>query len=136
MTFYPPKKWKAKTILVIRFDLSYMGAASRFFRQFFRQTVSLHWQVVRLLPVPSGCQNCDMQEKFMNWQEVHYLNYLAFLLVSIHAPMICIDIIFNIMRVLALAMAVTVITIFIHKRSVASEKKGDEHLKLWNEAAY
>lgn len=57
------------------------------------------------------------RKKYRNWKKVHYLNYLAFLLVSIHALMIGSDFKLDIMRVLALVMAVTITGIFIHKRS-------------------
>ncbi len=63
------------------------------------------------------------RKKYGNWRKVHYLSYLAFLLVSIHAPMIGADFRFNMMKVLALAMAVTVIAIFIDKRSAPKQKK-------------
>ena len=62
------------------------------------------------------------RKKYRNWRKVHYLSYLAFLLVSIHALMIGDDFRFNIMRVLALAMAVTVIAVFIDKRSTSGQK--------------
>jgi predicted ferric reductase len=63
------------------------------------------------------------RKKYRNWRKVHYLSYLAFLLVSIHAPMIGADFRFNIMRVLVLAMAVTVIAVFIDKRSTSGQKR-------------
>ncbi|MGB9939611.1 ferric reductase-like transmembrane domain-containing protein [Methanosarcina sp.] len=63
------------------------------------------------------------RKKYKNWREVHYLNYLAFLLVSIHALMLGDDFRLSIMRIFALAMAVTVIAIFIHKRSASGQKK-------------
>lgn len=62
------------------------------------------------------------RKKYRNWRKVHYLSYLAFLLVSIHALMIGEDFRFNIMRVLALAMAVAVIVVFIDKRSAPGQK--------------
>ena len=63
------------------------------------------------------------RKKYRNWRKVHYLSYLAFLLVSIHALMIGTDFRFNMMKVLAFAMAVTVIAIFIDKRSAPKQKK-------------
>lgn len=63
------------------------------------------------------------RKKYRSWRKVHYLSYLAFLLVSIHAPMIGADFRFNIMRVLVLAMAVTVIAVFIDKRSTSGQKR-------------
>lgn len=57
------------------------------------------------------------RKKYRNWRKVHYLNYLAFLLVSVHALMIGTDFRLNIMRILALTMAIIVVGIFINKRS-------------------
>jgi DMSO/TMAO reductase YedYZ heme-binding membrane subunit len=54
--------------------------------------------------------------KYKNWLKIHYLNYLAFLLVTVHALMLGDDFESNIMRVVALLLAVTVAGIFIHKR--------------------
>lgn len=62
-------------------------------------------------------------KKYRDWKKVHNLSYLAFLLVSIHAMMIVADFRFNTMEIFAFAMAVTVIAIFIQKRS-ASEQEG------------
>jgi DMSO/TMAO reductase YedYZ heme-binding membrane subunit len=61
--------------------------------------------------------------KFKNWRKVHYLNYLAFLLVTTHALAIGADFKLNIMRVFALAMAITVTGIFLHKRLARKSKK-------------
>jgi predicted ferric reductase len=55
--------------------------------------------------------------KFKNWRKVHYLNYLAFLLVTVHALAIGTNFKLDIMRIIAFAMAITVIGIFLHKRS-------------------
>ncbi|HET8687997.1 MAG TPA: ferric reductase-like transmembrane domain-containing protein, partial [Methanosarcina sp.] len=63
------------------------------------------------------------RKKYRNWRKVHYLSYLAFLLVSIHAPMIGTDFRFSIMRILVLAIAVTVIAVFIDKRSMSGQKR-------------
>jgi methionine sulfoxide reductase heme-binding subunit len=57
------------------------------------------------------------RKKYRNWRKVHYLNYLAFLLVTAHALLIGTDFKIDIMRVLALVMAAAVTGIFIHKRS-------------------
>lgn len=57
------------------------------------------------------------RKKYRNWRKVHYLNYLAFLLVSVHALLIGSDFKLEIMRMLAIVMAVVVTGIFIHKRS-------------------
>lgn len=63
------------------------------------------------------------RKKYRNWRKVHYLSYLAFLLVSIHAPMIGADFRYNIMRIIVLAMAVAVVAVFIDKRSASGRKK-------------
>lgn len=66
-------------------------------------------------------------KKYRDWKKVHNLSYLAFLLVSIHAMMIVADFRFNTMEILAFAMAVTVIAIFIQKfiqKRSASEQEG------------
>lgn len=63
------------------------------------------------------------RKKYRNWRKVHYLSYLAFLLISIHALMIGADFTINIMRILTLAMAVIVIATFIDKRSASGQKK-------------
>lgn len=68
------------------------------------------------------------RKKYRDWKKVHYLSYLAFLLVSIHALVIGSDFESGIMRILAVAMAVIVIAIFIHKRS-ASGRKGNKQSK-------
>jgi DMSO/TMAO reductase YedYZ heme-binding membrane subunit len=56
------------------------------------------------------------RKKYKNWKKIHYLNYLAFLLVSVHAVMIGIDFKLSIMRTLALVMALIVAGVFINKR--------------------
>jgi len=63
------------------------------------------------------------RKKYKNWKKVHYLSYLAFLLVSVHALMIGADFESNIMRILAVTMAVIVIAIFIRKRSISGKKR-------------
>ncbi len=63
------------------------------------------------------------RKRYKNWRKVHYLSYLAFLLVSAHALMIGDDFRLTIMRILAFSMAVTVIAIFIHKRLASRQKK-------------
>ncbi|NLN44887.1 MAG: ferric reductase [Methanosarcina sp.] len=62
------------------------------------------------------------RKRYKNWRKVHYLSYLAFLLVSTHALMIGDDFRLTIMRILAFSMAVTVIAIFIHKRLASRQK--------------
>ncbi|AKB79958.1 hypothetical protein MSHOH_3475 [Methanosarcina horonobensis HB-1 = JCM 15518] len=62
------------------------------------------------------------RKKYRNWKKVHYLSYLAFLLVSAHALLIGSDFKLEIMRILTLVMAATVTGIFIHKRLGAKTK--------------
>jgi len=62
------------------------------------------------------------RRKYKNWKNVHYLNYLAFLLVSAHALLIGSDFRLDIIRMLVFVMAVVVIWIFIHKRAGAKTK--------------
>lgn len=62
------------------------------------------------------------RKKYKNWKKVHYISYLAFLLVSAHALLIGSDFKVEIMRILALVMAVTVVGVFIHKRSGTKTK--------------
>jgi DMSO/TMAO reductase YedYZ heme-binding membrane subunit len=63
------------------------------------------------------------RKKYRGWLKVHYLNYLAFLLITVHALMLGDDFELNIMRMLALVMAVIVTAIFIHKRLIRRQKK-------------
>lgn len=63
------------------------------------------------------------RKKYKNWRKVHYLSYLAFLLVSIHALMIGADFTQDVMKILTLAMTAIVIAIFIDKRLRIRTKK-------------
>ncbi len=63
------------------------------------------------------------RKKYRGWLKIHYLTYLAFLLVTVHALMLGDDFELNIMRMLAFVMAVTVIAIFIHKRMLRRRKR-------------
>lgn len=63
------------------------------------------------------------RKKYRNWIKVHYLNYLAFLLVTVHAIAIGADFRLTIMRTLAVAMAIIVLSIFIQKRSTKKTKR-------------
>lgn len=63
------------------------------------------------------------RKKYRNWRKIHYLNYLAFLLVTVHASMIGSDFRLTIMRLLAIAMAIIVLSIFIQKRSTKKIKR-------------
>ncbi len=40
------------------------------------------------LSVSPCCWHCIIQGKYRNWLKIHYLNYLAFLLVTLHALML------------------------------------------------
>jgi DMSO/TMAO reductase YedYZ heme-binding membrane subunit len=51
-----------------------------------------------------------------NWRVVHYLNYAAFWLATIHALMIGTDFRYLGVRILSIAMTLTVIAIFVQKR--------------------
>jgi len=63
------------------------------------------------------------RKKYRNWLKIHYLNYLAFLLVTVHALMLGDDFELNIMKMLAIVMAVVVTGIFIHKRLARKGKR-------------
>lgn len=63
------------------------------------------------------------RKKYKDWKKIHYLSYLAFLLVTVHALMLGDDFESDIMRILAIAMAITVTVIFIHKRSASGRKR-------------
>lgn len=51
-----------------------------------------------------------------SWRTVHYLNYVAFLLATVHAILIGTDFVSPVMRVLAAAMALLALAVFIRKR--------------------
>jgi methionine sulfoxide reductase heme-binding subunit len=63
------------------------------------------------------------RKKYKNWRKIHYLSYLAFLLATLHALMLGDDFESYIMRTLAIAMAIAVTVIFIHKRSASARKR-------------
>jgi len=63
------------------------------------------------------------RKKYRNWIKIHYLNYLAFLLVTIHALRLGTDFGSGIMRLLPIGMAIIVLGIFIQKRSAKRSKK-------------
>lgn len=63
------------------------------------------------------------RKKYRSWRKFHYLNYLAFLMVSVHAVMIGTDFESNLSRFLALAMTIIVVGIFVHKRFRLKIKK-------------
>lgn len=51
-----------------------------------------------------------------SWRTIHYLNYVAFLLGTVHALKIGTDFTYPLVRVLAVAMAVVVVAVFVRKR--------------------
>lgn len=51
-----------------------------------------------------------------NWRTVHLLNYVAFLLVTIHANMLGTDLQHTIVKAVSVALALVVVVIFIQKR--------------------
>ncbi|MBN1488198.1 MAG: ferric reductase [Anaerolineae bacterium] len=51
-----------------------------------------------------------------NWRTVHQLNYIAFLLGTVHAVMIGTDFSQPFLRVIPIAMALAVSAVFVHKR--------------------
>ena len=50
------------------------------------------------------------------WRTIHFLNYIAFWLATVHAIMIGTDFQYIIMKVLAVVMAVVILGVFIQKR--------------------
>jgi sulfoxide reductase heme-binding subunit YedZ len=51
-----------------------------------------------------------------NWRGIHFLNYVAFLLATVHAIMIGTDLQYTIVKVVAVALALVIVVIFIQKR--------------------
>jgi sulfoxide reductase heme-binding subunit YedZ len=51
-----------------------------------------------------------------NWRTIHFLNYVAFLLATVHAIMIGTDLKYSIVKVIAVALALVIVIIFIQKR--------------------
>lgn len=51
-----------------------------------------------------------------SWRTVHYMNYVAFLLATVHAILIGTDFISPVMKVLAAAMALFAVGVFVRKR--------------------
>jgi DMSO/TMAO reductase YedYZ heme-binding membrane subunit len=58
-----------------------------------------------------------------SWRPVHYLNYVAFLLATVHAVMIGTDFISPVMKGVASLMALAVVAIFVQKRVRRSRLK-------------
>ncbi|TGC11516.1 ferric reductase [Methanolobus halotolerans] len=61
-----------------------------------------------------------------NWRSVHALNYLAFLMVFIHAWLIGTDLQNPVMQLIWISMALIVVAVFIHKHLISApgRKKG------------
>ena len=51
-----------------------------------------------------------------NWRTIHFLNYVAFLLVTAHAYMIGTDFQHTIIKAISVALALAIVAIFIQKR--------------------
>jgi sulfoxide reductase heme-binding subunit YedZ len=51
-----------------------------------------------------------------NWRGIHFLNYVAFLLATVHAIMIGTDLQYTIVKLVAVALALVIVVIFIQKR--------------------
>jgi len=55
-----------------------------------------------------------------NWRVIHFLNYVAFLLATVHAIMIGTDLKYSIVKVVAVALALAIVVIFL-SRNVEDE---------------
>lgn len=63
------------------------------------------------------------RKKFIaNWKKVHYLNYLAFIMVTVHAMLIGTDINSAVSKVTVTFMSLIVAGIFFHKRLTSKRK--------------
>ena len=51
-----------------------------------------------------------------NWRTIHFLNYVAFLLVTAHAIMIGTDFQHTIIKIVSVALALVIVAVFIQKR--------------------
>ena len=51
-----------------------------------------------------------------NWRTIHFLNYVAFLLITVHANMIGTDFQHTIVKAVSVALALMIVAIFIQKR--------------------
>jgi sulfoxide reductase heme-binding subunit YedZ len=51
-----------------------------------------------------------------NWRTIHFLNYVAFLLATVHAILIGTDMQYTIVKVVAAVLALVIVFIFIQKR--------------------
>jgi DMSO/TMAO reductase YedYZ heme-binding membrane subunit len=58
-----------------------------------------------------------------SWRTIHYLNYIAFLLATVHAVMIGTDFISPVMKAVVIAMALAVVGVFVRKRVRRSRLK-------------
>jgi DMSO/TMAO reductase YedYZ heme-binding membrane subunit len=51
-----------------------------------------------------------------SWRGIHYLNYVAFILATVHAILIGTDFVSPVMRAVAVVMALAVVWVFVQKR--------------------
>jgi predicted ferric reductase len=60
------------------------------------------------------------------WRVVHYLNYIAFFLATVHAIMIGTDFVSPVMKAVSVVMALAVVGVFVQKRVQRSRLKRRE----------
>jgi hypothetical protein len=58
-----------------------------------------------------------------SWRIVHYLNYVAFFLATVHAILIGTDLVFPVTRAVAVVMALAIVGVFVQKRIQRSRLK-------------
>jgi DMSO/TMAO reductase YedYZ heme-binding membrane subunit len=58
-----------------------------------------------------------------NWRPIHYLNYLAFWLATIHANSIGTDLQSTVIRVISIALAIALIAVFVTVRRRTGKRK-------------
>ena len=63
-----------------------------------------------------------LRKTFKNWRVVHFLNYVAFLLATVHANMLGTDLQHAIVKAISVAMALVIVAIFIQKRLQARRR--------------
>jgi len=63
-----------------------------------------------------------LRKTFKNWRVVHFLNYVAFLLATVHANMLGTDLQHAIVKAISVAMALVIVAIFIQKRLQACRR--------------
>ena len=57
-----------------------------------------------------------LRKQIKFWRSVHYLNYLAFLLATVHALLLGTDTIHLAVKIVAIALAIVVVGLFVRKR--------------------